>query len=229
MEFRKRSEGQFGHFLFYPDRHSEAKALEQCQYVYQQLACRLKQKQINFLIAGHLFKCLRQCGFDDDDINCIARTCEEQKDDKHYGKCKLFSYSDNVLQLQNHMHVLIHVPTDVTADSNFDHHRFASSAAAAKATNWCFEAAVKEVSTFFTETMCGDGYRNFRVLQKTVWCPFSIYATFAPYKNSLIIMNGDVFEKKMKKQWITNLDCRKNFPKTPPVVRSKTVFEFHCH
>ena len=92
----------------------------------------------------------------------------------------------------------------------------------------CFEAAVKEVSTFFTETMCGDGYRRFRALQKTVWYPFSIYATFDPYKNSLINLNGDVFVKKLKKQWITILDCRKNFPKTPPLLWSKTVFEFHC-
>lgn len=241
MEFRKKASNQFSHFVFFPSTTNEQVAMQQSVLVKENLGKILRERNIAHVIGAHYYHCLKQCGFGNE-TECITKVCDEQFGDKFHGKCPLISPPSHANATSNHMHILIYVSGSGVGVSNNNGTEDCgnnTSTNATSGTNWSLENAVQLVRVFFTEHFSlslsdssggfATSLSGYHVLQKHVWCPFSVYTAFCNYQNSLIVIWGEIFLRKFKKAWMSNGDLRKYFPKRPPLLRSKTLWELHCH
>ena len=221
MEFRKKSGNNFSHFIFYPSTTCKKTANEQNRFMVDKLGKKLRQKGISHLFGAHIYHYLRQCGFNDD--TCVSSHCEEQSGEKHYGECPVINPPTSLDATSNHIHLLIYCNNASQSST------FGMSAYETQGVNGTLERAVQTVREFSGQRLCTEGLSGFQVIQKQVWCPFSIFAVFCSHQNSFTSIYGEVFLKTFKKARISNSDHRRHFPKRSPVLRSKTLWEIHCH
>ena len=222
MEFRKKCGNNFSHFIFYPSTISEKTANEQTRFVVDELGKKLRNSGISHLFGDHIYHCLRQCGFKYD-TTCVSSHCEEQSGDKQYRRCPVINPPTSLDATSNHIQLLIYCNNAPQSGT------FAMSACETQGVIWTLEGAVQTVREFFGNHLCTEGLSGFRVIQKQVWCPFSIFAVFCSYQNFFTSRYGEVFLKTFKKAWISNSDHRRHFPKRSPVLWSKTLWEINCH
>ena len=229
MEFRKSCSRSFAHFVFYPSQKSEKDALEQTKCLKIDLVKLLSDAGVSFVLGAHYHQCLRQCGFIDDASECVAAECDEQKNKRGYGKCILSSNPVADSQnLCNHVHLLLHISNKVKNTNEKDDFPFSHM----PSTNWALETVIDIVRNYFNAHQPGPGLafpKGFRVEQRNVWCPFSIFAAFVHLQKSHVVIQGSVFQKTFKKAWQNHPENQRYFPKRPPVLRSKTVWQLHCH
>ena len=130
--------------------------------------------------------------------------------------------------LCNHVHLLLHISNKVKNTNEKDDFPFSHM----PSTNWGLETVIDIVRNYFNAHQPGPGIafpKGFRVEQRNVWCPFSIFAAFVHLQKSHVVIQGSVFQKTFKKAWQNHPENQRYFPKRPPVLRSKTVWQFHCH
>ena len=118
MEFRKQATAQFSHFIFYLNNKCEHTANHQCELVKQKVASYLMEENITFVIGEHLFACLKQCGFDDDGIECVARSAKVSQHHNRLLKCNILPDPHDTLTAENHIHILIFVPKTLSSSSS---------------------------------------------------------------------------------------------------------------
>ena len=151
------------------------------------------------LLCAHIYHCLRQSGFNDD-IICVSSHCEEQFGEKHYWRCPFMSPPTSLDVTSNHIHLWIccnNAPQPST---------FGMNACETQGVNWTLEGAVQTVREFFGQCLCTEGLSGFRVIQKEVCCPFSIYSLFCTYRNSFTSIDGQIFLETFKKEWTSDSD-----------------------
>lgn len=239
MEFRKQATSKYAHFVFYPSRKNEALAVAQIQFVQQELSSRLRERQIWHMYGGHVYNCLEQCKANCENTfyanclepseACVASECEEQESRKTFGKCLLLNIAgpagsvERADATRNHLHILIYAEMKSGGGPN-----------------WSLEAAMIYIKNFFYNEMCSrdqveeadDGFClcNFDVCQKQIWCPYSIYAEFAANTKSHVVKFGEIFSEfeNVYQQSVEN-KTQNDFPKRPPVLRSKTIWSLKSY
>ena len=177
MEFRKNCGNNFSHFMFYPSTACERTANEQSRFVVDEVGKKFRKKGISHFCGAHIYHCFRQYGFNDD-TTCVSSHCEEQSGEKHYGRCPVINPLTSLDATSNHIHLLIY------CNNGPQWSTFAMSACETQGVNWTFEGAVQTVTEFFGKPLCTEGLSCFRVIQKQLWFPFSIFAVFCSYQNS---------------------------------------------
>ena len=84
-----------------------AKRLQTSRFVVDELGHKLRNKGISHLFGAHIYRCLRQCGFNDD-TTCVSSHCEEQSGEKHYRRCLVINPPTSLDATSNHVHLLIY-------------------------------------------------------------------------------------------------------------------------
>ena len=111
MDFRRKSTSSYAHFVFYPNSNMEGKAVRQCMFVRDSLKEIFTLEQVSFLIGAHLFCCYKQCGYKDDDVDCLREVSTGNLSGRFpAGKCHILPDAQGRSTSDNHLHILVYVP-----------------------------------------------------------------------------------------------------------------------
>ena len=111
MDFRRKSTSSYTHFVFYPNSDMEGKAVRHCMFVRDSLKEIFTLEQVSFLIGAHLFWCYKQCGYKDDDVDCLREVSTGNQSGRFpAGKCHILPDAQDSSSSDNHFHFLVYVP-----------------------------------------------------------------------------------------------------------------------
>ena len=97
--------------MFYPNSNIEGKTVRQCKFVRDSLKEIFTLVQNSFLTGAHVFCSCKQCGYKDDDVDCLREVSTGNQSGRFpAGKRHILPDAQDSSTSDNHLHFLVHVP-----------------------------------------------------------------------------------------------------------------------